>query len=138
MLQFVDIETFLQAQLTVLGYNPLPVFDPGPGYNLDAQDASPDQMVLVSIGAGAGFSTEQVFDQPMVQLRAIGKQSDYTDAEKLAQDCDKIMSGVAQSQFINGKWVTAINRVGGGPSLLIKDDGDRYHFTCNYIVEIEY
>lgn len=138
MLQYADIELYLQGYLTGLGYNPLPTFDPGPGVNLDAIDIAPDQLVLVSIGAGAGFSTEEVFDRPMVSLRTVGKQMDYTNAEQLAQDCDKGLCAVAQSQFVNGKWVTSINRVGGGPALLLKDDGDRYHFTCNYIVEVVY
>lgn len=138
MLTYSDISTYLEGWLTTVGYNPLPYFDPGPGVNLDAIDANPDRIVLCSIGGGAGFSTEMVLDRPMVALRTIGKQMDYTDAEQLAYDCDQGMAAIDHSQFVNGKWWTSINRVGGGPALLLKDDGDRYHFTCNYIVEVVY
>jgi Bacteriophage minor capsid protein len=134
----VDIENYLSSWLRTVGYNPLPVFDPGPGINLDATDVSPDRLVLVTIGAGAGFSTEEVFDRPMVSLRTVGPQMNYTDAESLAYDCDKGLTAIDHAQVFSGKWVTSINRVGGGPALLLKDDGDRYHFTCNYIVEVVY
>lgn len=138
MLSYVDVASYLQGWLTGLGYDPLPYFDPGPGTDLDASDASPGRLVLLTIGSGIGFSTEQVFDRPMVQVRTAGLQMDYTDGEKLAQDCDRGMTAIASSQFLNGKWCLSINRVGGPPLLLLKDDGDRYHFTCSYIVEIEY
>jgi hypothetical protein len=138
MLSFVDLETYLKGWLTEVGYDPLPYFDPGPGTDLNAIDASPGRLVLLTIGSGAGFTTEQVFDRPMVQVRTAGLQSDYSDAEKLSQDCDRAMTAVAQSQFLNGKWCLSINRLSGSPLLLLKDDADRYHFTCSYIVEIQY
>lgn len=138
MLTFSDVETYLKGYLTTLGYSPLPFFDPGPGTNLDAADANPDRLVLCQIGGGAGFDVEMIFDRPMVQIRTAGLQMDYSDAEKLAYDCDQGMTAIDQSQYLNGKWVLAITRVGGGPSLLLKDDADRYHFTCNYIWEVVY
>jgi hypothetical protein len=138
MLTYSDISAYLQGWLTGLGYNPLPFFDPGPAINLDALDANPDRIVIPTIGSGAGFATEMVFDRPAVALRTIGKQMDYADAEKLANDCDQAMAAIDHSQWVNGKWWSSINRVGGGPALLMKDDADRYHFTCNYIVEVVY
>lgn len=138
MLTFSDIEAYLSGYLTSVGYDPLPVFDPGPGIDLDAQDINPDRLVLCSLSAGAGFDVEMIFDRPVVALRTVGMQTDYADAEKLAYDCDRGMTNIDHSQFVNGKWVLAITRVGGGPALLLKDNGDRYHFTCNYIVEVEY
>jgi hypothetical protein len=138
MLLFSDIEAYLTGYLTSVGYDSLPVFDPGPGIDLDAQDVNPDRLVLLSLSSGAGFDVEMIFDRPVVAIRTIGLQMDYADAEKLAYDCDKGMTAIDHSQFVNGKWVLAITRVGGGPALLLKDNADRYHFTCNYIVEVEY
>jgi Bacteriophage minor capsid protein len=139
MLTFSDVETYLQGYLLALDrYNPLPYFDPGPGATLDSQDMNPDRMVICWIAAGAGFDSEMVFDRPMVQIRTIGLQMNYSDAEQLAYDCDRGMTAIDHSQYINGKWVLAITRSGGGPTLLMKDDGDRYHFTCSYIWEVTY
>jgi hypothetical protein len=138
MLTYTDMQVYLSSWLTGLQYNPLPVFNPGPGLNTDAIDVSPARLVVLSLSSGAGLSTEEVFDRPGVQVRTVGLQMNYSDAEKLAQDIDRGMIAVDSSRYINGKWVLSIVRSGGGPSLLMKDDGDRYHFTCNYIVEVQY
>ena len=138
MLSYTDVQTFISNYLTNIGYTPLPVFDPGPGVTVDAIDKAPNQLVILTLTAGASLDAEQVFDRPAVQVRSIGPQLDYLNAETLAQDIDKAMVAVDQSQYINGKWVLSILRTAGAPQLLLKDDGDRYHFTCNYIWEVVY
>lgn len=131
------LEAYLATYLTGIGYDPLPVIDPGPGPNRDALDLSPASLVLLTIGPGAGLSSEGVFDRPSVQVRAIGEQNDYDSAEKLAFDCDTGLLLIDHSQSVGGRWFTSFNRFGGNPALLLKDDADRYHFTCSYIYETE-
>jgi hypothetical protein len=107
--------------------------------NLDALDVSPGQLVIIALGSGPGLSVEELFDRQIAQIRSVGLQgSNYQSAEQLAQDVDKGMIAIDHSQSINNKWVLSVVRSGGGPALLLKDDADRYHFTCNYVVEVQY
>ena len=141
MLAYADVEAYVRTQLTNQDYTPLPYFTPGPSSDPDVQDLVPDAMVILTIGAGAGMDSELLFDRPGVQVRTIGPQQDYTGAETLAQAIDKVMGdlgGATASRTINGKRILSIVRAGGAPTLLLKDDGDRYHFTCNYIWEVVY
>jgi Bacteriophage minor capsid protein len=142
MLAYVDVETYVSVQLTTLGYSRLPVFTPGPATDLNVQDLSPNEIVIITVGGGAGMDSELLFDRPGVQIRTIGRQDDYNSAEALAQAVDKTMGDMgiyaSATRTINGKRVLSIVRTGGAPSLLLKDDGDRYHFTCNYIWEVVY
>jgi hypothetical protein len=138
MLKYSDVKTYLEAYLSNLEYDPMPYFDPGPGTDLNVQDLSPDSMVIITLNPGPGLDMEEVFDRPGLQIRAIGPQQDYDAAEQLAQDIDKALVAVDSSQSINGKWTLSVVRTGGAPALLLVDDGDRYHFTCNYIWEVVY
>jgi len=141
MLAYIDVQTYIADQLTKLNYDPLPTFDPGPGADINVQDLVPGAMVILTIGAGAGMDSELLFDRPAVQVRVIGPQQDYAGAETLAQMIDKLMGdlgGATASRTINGKRILSIVRAGGAPTLLPQDDGDRYHFTCNYIWEVVY
>jgi len=138
LLTYSDVRTYLQDKLTAAGYATLPTFDPGPGANLDALDTVPNGMVIISSWPGPGFDAEQVFDRQAFQFRTIGPQSDFEGAEQLAQDCDRAMVGFSISQYVNGKWWLSVQRAGGAPSLLLQDEGDRFHFYANYIVEVEY
>jgi len=138
MLQYADVSGYLTTALEALQYDPLPYFDPGPASDAVIQDLSPNMMVIVTVGGGSGLDSEELFDRPGIQIRAIGPQTDYAGAEQLAQDIDRALVALDSSQSINGKWTLSVVRSGGSPSLLLKDDGERYHFTCNYIWEVEY
>jgi hypothetical protein len=139
MLAYADVEMFVSDYLTNLAtYQPMPVFYPGPAADIDANDISPEMLVIISLWPGAGLDSEQVFDRAGVQLRTIGPQMDYSRGEQLAQDCDRAMLSLQISQYVNNKWTLSIQRAGGSPTLIQKDNGDRYHFYCNYIWEVEY
>ena len=139
MLSFEDVTMLLNGYLTNLGtYPTLPVMVPGPPTNVDADDYAPESLVIISLWPGTGLDAEELFDRAGVQLRTVGRQMDYMSAERLACDCDYAMTSLGISQEINGKWTVDIWRAGGSPTLVLKDDGDRYHFFCNYIWEVEY
>jgi len=135
MIRYSHLRNYLQSYLTSLGYDPLPTFNPGPGEDANAVDVSPGRLVLLSKLPGAGLSVEYAFDRPAFQVRVAGKQGDYDDGEKLAEDCDTGLLKVDHSQYLEDVWVTSIVRAGGNPALLLIDDADRYHFTCTYIAE---
>jgi hypothetical protein len=93
---------------------------------------------VLTIGSGLGFSEEGLFDQPTIQVRVAGNQSDYSDAEKLAQDLDRGFFALGSGGKVNGKKVVTVWRIGGGPAVLLRDAADRTHFTANYIWEVQY
>ena len=128
----------MQALEALGTYDPLPVFDPGPGTDLNVQDLSPNMLVIITLTPGPGLDIEGLFDRAAVQVRSIGNQQDYNSAETLAQDIDRVMTALDSSQMLNGKRLLSVVRSGGAPALLPSDDGDRYHFTCNYIWEVSY
>jgi hypothetical protein len=138
MLTYNDVQTLIANGLTAKGYSPLPVFHPGPGPDLDAQDVNPNSMVVIQLLAGLGESTDGAFDRASFQVRAIGPQGDYLSAETLARDIDQTCLTVVSSKSATGKWGLPIVRTGGAPALLLQDDGDRYHFICSYIWEVVY
>jgi hypothetical protein len=132
--KYSQIRDYLKTYLAGLGYDPLPTFDPGPGADSNALDRSPDRLVLLTFGSGAGLSQEYAIDNPALYVRTVGGQADYDDSQQLSQDVDKGLLKLDHSQFVNGIWITSVQRAGGNPTLLLKDDGDRYHFTCTYII----
>lgn len=134
MLQYTDVVALLEAKLSP----PLPYFDPGPGSDQVVIDQNPDEMCIISLTGGPGLDSEQVFDRAGLQIRTVGPQADYEGAETLAFNIDKALVSIDTSQAINGKHTLSIMRAGSGPSLLLIDDGGRYHFTCNYIWEVVY
>jgi hypothetical protein len=142
MLAYSDVVALLEPSLAAMGYGTselaMPYFAPDPADNPVAQDQSPTSMVIINLTPGAGLDSEQVFDQAGLYIRTIGDQNDYDGAEKLAQDCDRALIAIDTSQKINGKHTLSIQRAGGAPALLLQDDGDRYHFTGNYIWEVVY
>jgi hypothetical protein len=131
------IKSYLTGWLTGLGYDSLPDFEPGPGDPDTVQKISAGTMVIITIGSGAGLAVEGATDRPNVQLRVIGDQGDFYSAERLAFDIDKGMNAL-QAQRVEGVWVVTVYRLGGGPAVLLQDDADRWHYTCNYIIEGEY
>jgi hypothetical protein len=138
MLNYVDVKDVVEAFLTAANWKPMPFFDPGPGTDVVVQDKSPDTMVIITLTPGAGLDSEELFDRAGIQIRTIGPQEDYDTAEKLAQIVDRALIAIDHSQNLNGKRVLSVVRAGGAPALMPIDNGDRYHFTCNYIWEVQY
>lgn len=137
-MKYDDLKDFLTAELESLGYGspgtqPMPMFDPGPSSDLRLQKLTPRAIVFLSIGDGRGFETEQLFDQPFIRVRTIGTTNDFPSAESLAMDVDKSLCSVVSNMMVGTVLTRFINRAGGGPSLLTRDAGERYHFSCTYI-----
>lgn len=70
-------------------------------------------------------------------VEVAGKQNDFDYAEQLAFAVDRQMLGDGGAVLIGGKRVIARYRAGGPPYSSQKDDGDRTHFVCGYLHEVE-
>lgn len=129
MLPLADLTAYLQT-------NPLLVASrveilPGPDYH---RSPNPGRLLIVSPNAGAGTTTDDLFDQPFFQVRSVGQQGDYADAEALAFAVDSMLFSTAGVQMGATRTLRS-QRVGGGPSLLVYDEADRYHFVGTYLIE---
>lgn len=132
-MKYTDVKDFLAAQLTLKGYEDLPVFDPGPSSDTRLLKLSPSSIVFLTLGDGRGFDTEQLYDQPFIRTRVVGPQNDYDTTEQLAADVDSSLCSVVGNTMVGSALTRFINRAGGAPSLLLRDVAERYHFTCTYI-----
>jgi hypothetical protein len=133
---YSDVAEFLAAGLRS-SYDPLPAFSPGPASSTKQQKTSSGRLIFVTVGGGAGLTTELLFDRPFISIRVCGNQNDYADAETLAKAVDFLLLGVDTNSLIGAAEVLYVTRTGGGPSLLEQDSADRYHFSCSYISETQ-
>jgi hypothetical protein len=136
-MRYSDIKSFTSDGLTALGYNPLPVFNPGPPSAETLQKRSPNAMVFLTVGSGAGLESEQLFDRPFIIVRALSKQGDYDYGEKLADDIDKMFLKINSNAIIGTAKVLWISRTGAGPTVVERDSADRYHWQCVYITSTQ-
>ncbi|SRR6266550_556331 len=142
-LTFNELKSFLAHGLTALGYADtpttnqmlMPIIAPGPVSAQRLLKLSPQSIVFLILGSGAGLTTEQLFDQLMVTVRVVGRQNDYDYAEQLSLDVDFVLLQVSGNTQIGATQTLSINRTGGRPALLDYDTSDRYHFTGSYIAE---
>lgn len=145
-LRFTDVQPFLLAGLTELGYggenqpltNPsvrtMPLIDPGPATAQALQKKSPGPIVFATPGFGAGLTLEQTYDQQFLTVRVLGQQNDYESAERLAWDLDRVLLAVQGSGTIGECRVLYVARTGGSPGLIDFDAASRHHFQTTYII----
>lgn len=141
MLTYGDLKSFTSAGLTAAGYGvddgPLmPWIQPGPPLPQFVK-ASPNALVFLTPGVGAGLDMEQLFDRPSTNVRVYGPQGDFDAAEALAQTIDKLYLAVNGNATVGDTKVLYIVRAGGSPALYGYDEADRYIFTCSYIIEAQ-
>ena len=140
-MRYSDVESFAHDGFVALGYDDttygFPVLDPGPATDANLQKLSFDRAVFLTIGNGAGLTSEDLFDRLFITTRVVGQQNDYADAEQLAWQLDTMLLSVNAKpvRMIGTARVLYVARTGGGPVVLEKDSADRYHFTCTYITE---
>lgn len=116
-------------------YTLRPMVSPGPASDLLAQKLTPNELVFITVGGGSPQTNEGLFDRPLIEIRVIGKQANYHSAEDLAHYIDNGLLAIDSMGLIGSARVMPIARSGGAPILLMRDDANRYHFTCSYIAE---
>lgn len=131
MRTFEQVKTFVREILDGTGYEGFPIY-PGP----ELEDGEPDGYVLLTRYGGAGMQVDGAIDTFGWQVRVISNQFDYGSGEGVADAID-IEFISTFSGDINGLHVVEIARVGGPPSVLMVDDGNRHHFVCSYLASVE-
>lgn len=131
-MKFSLLKNLIQERLPVYWDDKGVYFHPGP--------SDPDQpngfVVVLSVDGGLGLQLDGVLDNWGWQVKTMGDQNLYDDAETLAHDIDKIlMSWVSGKQ--DGVHVASIVRVGGPPQHLEFDSAERTAFVCSYLFDVE-
>lgn len=127
MYRYDDVVT----QLTGAGIDAL--FYPGPPGWLPAD--SPQAVVVVSLTAGPGQTTDGTADITGLSLRVLSPQNDYPAGESLAWACDRAVRRDGTGPWGN-RVVQRVTRTGGGPTLTDYDaDSRRWSFLLSYLVE---
>lgn len=133
-LPLAAVEVYLNARGLAANYPDAKTVR-GTGSADDVKKAGPGRGLILSRGSGPGLIIEWAFDQPIITLRAIGKQNDYDDGEALAGDLDRWM--LADSNVIIGGWQALyVVRAGGGPTCIQVDTARRSHWSCSYVVPV--
>lgn len=130
MIKFSQIRDFSRSILDDAGLQQVTI-TPGP----EVEDV-PDECLVWTPFPGAGLDADGALDIRSWQFRAIGKQNDYESAEDIANVID-IAFLSHHSSRVSGVWVASISRVGGAPTPLLVDNGDRTHFVCSYLISVE-
>lgn len=126
MRTFQAMKTFIKAIPAVPAKTRI---EPGP----EMPDV-PGRFIVLTRYGGPGEHFEGILDQIAWQVRVAGLQNQYDDAETIADAIDRALLEVG-SQEVNGLWVSGVQRSGGAPNPLLKDNADRTHFVCSYIVD---
>lgn len=140
-MRYSDISAFVKQGYVDLGYDTatvdFPLLDPGPPTDPGLQKLSAQRQVFLTLGGGAGLTTEALYDRIFLSTRVFGRQDDYADAENLAAQLDYMLLAATRSgpATIGTARCLYITRTGGAPQLLLKDTADRYHLSCSYIIE---
>lgn len=98
----------------------------------------PDDLVMVTLTAGAGTSMEEIADSPGIQIVVRGMQ-EYPDLDldgplRWAMQIDHYMRLESFPSEDWGDYVFQVSRAGGAPTQLSPaDDARRIIYTCNYI-----
>lgn len=124
-----DVGLYLESQ----GY-PTGLWRRGEGVaDALALTSGPDAMLVVTRSFRPGWLTEERGTQWMAfQLRTVGPQANYGEAETLAFQADAILQSVQKPVTMGSVRVSAVQDLGSGPTLLTKDNAQRTHFTASY------
>lgn len=137
MILFSDVSTWLAEKLVENDISTKPLYIPGSQTDPKNAKRATQEMVFINIGSGTGTNTEMLFDGVFVALIVAGRQANYESAETLANQLDRIMLRVSTKTQIGQANVASINRSGGAPAQMARDNADRYIFTCSYLVDTE-
>lgn len=136
-MKYSDVKDFLENALTLEGYDPLPLFNPGPATTTALGQLSAGAIVFLQVGSGAGLTTENLFDRPFITVRVVGVQNDFDYAENLASFIDKTFLAVDGNAVVGEAKSLYITRTGGAPENIDFDNASRYHFQASYITETQ-
>lgn len=93
----------------------------------------PDRLVVVTMTGGPGLYLEGAYDRLTFQVLCRGDQA----AQDEADDAARIVDGVlltADMPTIDGVPTLGFSRVGGPPTPMAEDNGERPQSVCNYTI----
>ncbi len=131
-LRVEDLETLLRDNGMGQAVGVLPG---GPGIPVPTD---PGPLLVVTFLPGFGYDGSGVTEHGQFQVRTVGPQSDHDATRDLALRVDRVLAPQTGHGplTLNSLHVVEISRT-GGPQLLLRDEGNRYHYVCTYSYQIE-
>lgn len=94
---------------------------------------APDEIVVVTLGAGSGFINEKAFEVRTFQVRCRAKQNNPDRSEANSLGIDTLLNSLMMPWEPDGCHVMDLGWVGGGPFPMPADDeANRYSWVCTY------
>lgn len=134
MLRLADVEVYLRGRDPDRLKLPELIFRGLPTADLISRGL--DRMLILTTTPGPGFTVEQHISGNIVNVRCIGRQDDYDDAEALASDVDGLMLADRNVQ-VGSVGALYVTWAGGPPAPFMKDSSMRTHFGCSYVIPID-
>lgn len=151
-LGYSDVRTYLEGKLAHYGYGvrdvetgelpdgalyDMPTFSGQPSGDPQSWKVVPGSIVFLAVGGGPGLTKEELFDRVFISVRCVGEQSDHEGGRRLAMAVDRALLAFDSSDYLGTIYTLYVGRAGGSPQLLMRDDGERYHYPTSYIAEAE-
>lgn len=101
----------------------------------DTDPVVPGRFVLITPVEAPGIELDGLTVVQGFQVTSTGLQHSLHDAELLASNIDLLIHSVQQTKFILAHYVPRVELFGSRPSLLGKDNADRFQFFATYLIE---
>lgn len=94
---------------------------------------SPDELVVITLGAGSGFTNEKSYETRTFQVRCRAIQNNPNISEANSLGIDTLLNSMIMPWNPDGCHVMDLGWVGGGPFPMPADDeANRYSWVCTY------
>lgn len=103
---------------------------------LAALPEQPAQAIAVAQYGGPESDAKLGYDQPSIQIRVRGLDTDATDANRTAQRVYDTLHGLSSITLPGGIWLANCIGTQGGPVYIGRDLSARHEYTVNFRMEV--
>jgi hypothetical protein len=131
--------TLIEQVAALLGQRGLGVYAPDDTTGtifLAALPEQPAQAIAVAQYGGPESDAKLGYDQPSIQVRVRGSDTDATDALRTAQRVYDALHGLSSITLPGGIWLVSCVGTQGGPAYIGRDLSGRHEYTVNFRMEV--
>ncbi len=109
---------------------------PGGDIYLTLMPPTPDTVLVLALYAGDESGLEDDYDEPRLQVRARGPDTDARVAEQKAQAVYDRLHGLGSQLLPGGTWLQLVVGLQSGPIFIGQDANGRPEYTVNFRAEV--